>query len=231
MNLQPRMAGTRVVVTLNLGDEIFDTSPYAALDLRVVRNASPKGFGANHNSAFKLCNTDWFGILNPDLALLDEEPFAAMLERASNTKVSGLGLIAPRVVTGDLKVEDSVRENLTLFSLLRRATGNCNSLEVRCDAYRGRPFFWVAGMCMLVRADAYFAIQGFDERFFLYCEDYDLCARLYNAGWAIRLDVHAKIIHEAQRDSHRSMRHLRMHLSSLMKVWLSKAFWRVTFKI
>lgn len=231
MNEQPRLRGSRVVVTLNLADEAFDAEPYDALDVRVVRNPIPKGFGANHNAAFVHCDAAWFGILNPDLLLLHEEPFTAMLTRVREADAvcfAETALIAPRVVATDLAPEDSVRANLTPWSLVGRAMGRRKPLRVGGDARRGAPFFWVAGMCLLVRADAYRAVGGFDERFFLYCEDYDLCARLYNAGWAIRLDDHARIIHEAQRDSHRNWRHLRMHISSLLKVWLSFAFWRVT---
>lgn len=231
LNAQPGLRRARVVVTLNLASEQFDGSSFDALDLRVVRNAAPKGFGANHNAAFAHCETPWFGILNPDLALLEQEPFTEMLARLNETGNCGqIGLIAPRVLAADLQPEDSVRSNLTLPSLLRRALGSRHSVQVKGDAQQGAPFFWVAGMCLLVRSAAFAEISGFDERFFLYCEDYDLCARLYSAGWAIRLDAQARIVHEAQRDSHRSGRHLRMHLESLAKVWLSSAFWRVTLK-
>lgn len=233
MQSQQRLAGARVVVTLNLASETFDIAPYKALDLKVIRNKKPKGFGANHNAAFQHCETPWFCILNPDLELFDEEPFTAMLEHLSKdcsvSVASRTGLIAPRVMGADMTVEDSVRTNLTPWSLMRRAFGQRELLQVHGDVRRGTPFYWVAGMCLLVRAEAYRAVDGFDERFFLYCEDYDLCARLYNAGWSIRLDERAYIIHEAQRDSHRSGKHLRMHLLSLAKVWLSSAFWRVLF--
>ena len=229
LNAQPSLRNARVVITLNLVDEPFDAAPYGALDLRVLRNDSPKGFGANHNAAFALCESPWFGILNPDLALVDQEPFTAMLAGlAATDRDDRTGLIAPRVVSADLAPEDSVRANLTPWSLMRRAMGHRAPLQVSGEAHRGGRFFWVAGMCLLARAEAYQSIGGFDERFFLYCEDYDLCARLYNAGWAIRLDERVRIVHEAQRDSHRTRRHLRMHLTSLAKVWLSGAFWRVT---
>lgn len=230
MNSQPRLAGAHVVVTLNLASEAFDASPYTLLDLQVIRNVKPKGFGANHNAAFQHCETSWFCILNPDLALLSDEPFTKMLANLSNDSSASVvptGLIAPRVISADMAPEDSVRANLTPWSLALRAMGHRERHHVDGIARRGTPFFWVAGMCLLVRDEAYRAVDGFDERFFLYCEDYDLCARLYNAGWAIRLDEKACIIHEAQRDSHRSAQHLIMHLSSLVKVWFSMAFWRV----
>ena len=91
----------------------------------------------------------------------------------------------------------------------------------------GRPFYWLAGMFLMVRAAAFTAVGGFDERYFLYCEDYDLSARLFNAGYPIAQVQAARAVHDAQRDSHRSLRHLKLHVVSLLKVWTSVAFWRV----
>lgn len=234
LNCQPRLKGIKIIVTLNLFDEPFDKTRYENLNLLVIRNHTPKGFGENHNAAFKHCTSTWFGILNPDLMLLDDEPFTQMIDRAKSsfeTDFSKIAIIAPRVVATDLSLEDSVRENLTPWSLVRRILGRRKPLHVSIDAQRGFPFYWLAGMCLLVKADFFQMINGFDERFFLYCEDYDLCARLYNAGGILRLDQQAQIIHEAQRDSHRSRRHLTMHLISLFKVWSSSAFWRITLKL
>lgn len=230
LDAQRSLARTRVVVTLNLRGEEFDPARYPSLDLVVIRNDAPRGFGANHNAAFERCEGRWFGVLNPDLALVDSEPFSAMLGHAATSAVPNIGIIAPRVVGSDLLPEDSVRTNLTPWSLLRRRVlGDRMPLHFLHAARRGSVFFWVAGMCLLVRADAFRELGGFDERFFLYCEDYDLCARMYNAGYAIVLDPELQIRHEAQRDSHRSLKHLRWHLTSLLKVWCSTAFWRVIF--
>jgi GT2 family glycosyltransferase len=202
-------------------------SPYKALELLVVHNLLPRGFGTNHNAAFGLCNTPWFGVLNPDLALFEQEPFTRTLNTA--LALPKLGVIAPRVVDANHVAEDSVRTNLTPWSLLRRRVlGEQLVADARRCALKGSPFYWLAGMCMLINSDAFRRVRGFDERFFLYCEDYDLCARLYNAGYSIALEPSVTIIHEAQRDSHRSVRHLRWHLASLLKVWLSSAFWRVS---
>ena len=83
-------------------------------------------------------------------------------------------------------------------------------------------------MFMVMESNVFSAIGGFDERFFLYCEDYDLCARLYRSGYSLMLDQSTHVVHDAQRASYRSMRHLTWHLGSLLRVWFSRLFWEVT---
>ena len=80
------------VVTLNRQDTVeLETSlPYP---LQVVRNADPKGFGANHNAAFQCCRTEYFCVANPDIRL-QRDPFVPLLETASRR---GAGAVGPLV--------------------------------------------------------------------------------------------------------------------------------------
>lgn len=217
-----------VVVTLNVADEPFDPSVYGGLRIQVIRNSAPQGFGANHNAAFKHCKDAWFLIVNPDIRL----PDASAIERLLATEAHGgcePGLIAPRIMNSAGGREDAVRSNLSLSSLLSRVVGGRRESLVATLTRAGHPFFWVAGMFVVASSEAFQSVGGFDERFFLYCEDYDLCARLYLSGHSIVVREDVEVIHDAQRDSRRSRRHLKWHLESLMKVWTSKAFWGVVF--
>jgi len=227
LNALPNIAGTKVVVTLNLASEPFDPAPYGALKVVVVRNPRPKGFGANHNRAFAACDTPWFAILNPDLRFAQPDCFDRLLEEAAANP--GYALLAPVITNSAGGVEDAVRGNLTLQSLLRRRRLGARTAALQADRTPrpGQPFYWLAGMFLMVRSSAFQAVGGFDERYFLYCEDYDLSARLFNAGHALVQVQGAIAIHDAQRDSRRSLKHLGLHLSSLVKVWASPAFWRV----
>jgi N-acetylglucosaminyl-diphospho-decaprenol L-rhamnosyltransferase len=222
----PSLAGSRLIVTLNLAGESFDPSAFPSLDIRVIRNTTPRGFGANHNAAFQACESPWFVVLNPDLRLTHGDPFPRLLARAEQAQVQA---IAPRIVSSHGQQEDSVRSNLTPWSLMgRQLLGKRRPLQIDGPARRGKPFYWLAGMFLMLDSRTFRSIRGFDERYFLYCEDYDLCARLYAQGHGLDVELSAAVVHDAQRDSHRSRRHMQWHLGGLLKVWTSKAFWQVS---
>ena len=81
---------------------------------------------------------------------------------------------------------------------------------------------WVAGMFMLFRAPVFGELHGFDERYFLYYEDVDLCRRLRSRSYEVRLLPTISVVHDARRESHRSLRHMRWHLASILRFILSR---------
>jgi GT2 family glycosyltransferase len=223
---QQQIGECRVVVTLNLAGEEFKVDDYPLLNITLTCNETPKGFGANHNAAFTYCDSPWFIVLNPDIRL----PEPTILRRLiSGTPMTSDGIRAPLVGNSEGGLEDSVRGNLSPLSLALRFLGKRDAHSPEGQSKPGRPFYWVAGMCMVVSSQAYKRIGGFDERLFLYCEDYDLCVRAYLAGYSTDLIKNVRVIHDAQRDSHRSFRHLRWHVASLLRVWTSVAFWKLAF--
>ena len=224
LHSQELMRGVRVLVTLNLQAESFDFVPFAGLEIEVIRNPEPRGFGANHNQAFQRCTTEWFGILNPDLRVSDGV-FSRMLDQAKNQPA--IGLMAPRVLNSAGGIEDSLRENLTPWSILKRVLDPQRQAESKASSDR---FRWYAGMFYIVRSSDFRRLGGFDERYFLYCEDYDLCARMHLQGNELRHVPSATVVHDAQRDSHRSSAHLRRHLASLLRVWCSTPVWRIAMQ-
>lgn len=219
------ISGTRIIVTLNVS-EPFDAGDFDPLRITVIRNDVPMGFGANHNQAFHMCETPWFMILNPDLRLPQPDCFEKLLE--ATRRLPEAALLAPTITNSEGVPEDAVRTNLTFLSLAARALKRPRTHpDTERPARRPGNFYWLAGMFLMVRSDVFSALGGFDERYFLYCEDYDLSARLYNAGHGIVQVSSVRAVHDAQRDSHRSFKHLKLHLTSLLKVWTSRAFWQI----
>jgi N-acetylglucosaminyl-diphospho-decaprenol L-rhamnosyltransferase len=222
-----RIASTRplkVLLTLNVPEPESGLTAFSSLNVALSPNSQPKGFAANHNAAFVHCNTSWFAVLNPDVRL-PNNPFTALLEVGNGDP--RIALLAPRVVNSVGKLEDHIRPNLTPLSLWRRRRGIVETIDASMPAHRSRCFYWFAGMFMLFRSEAFRSIGGFDERFFLYCEDYDICARLFLSGHALALVPYVEVVHDAQRESHRSFKHRRWHIYSLLRVWSSTTYWRI----
>jgi N-acetylglucosaminyl-diphospho-decaprenol L-rhamnosyltransferase len=216
----PELTDVHLVVTLNQPDESlkFEQTPTQRLRLSIIRNPVPLGFGANHNNAFTRCCTPWFAILNPDLSL-SSDIFSALIQTAVTR---GSALVAPLVVNSLGQIEDSVRWNLTPWSLFKR------KLRIRGEAeLKDGHFRWFAGMFYLVESRAYKDIGGFDTNYFLYCEDYDICARLHLAGHRLTFEHEIKVVHDAQRASWKSRRYLFLHMRSMWKVWSSWPVWRI----
>ena len=76
---------------------------------------------------------------------------------------------------------------------------------------------WVGGMFMLFRAEDYRRVGGFDEGFFLYYEDVDICTRLWATGSRVRACPKAQVIHNARRTSRRTLRYMGWHASSMVR--------------
>lgn len=181
-------------------------------NLRRFENASAQGFGANHNAAFQHCDNPFFCVANPDVRLLND-PFPEMIACMDDPKV---GLVAPRVVDPAGNWEDSARYFPTPVNL---AAKMFRLNEGRYPVAGEAPMLvdWVAGMFMLFRAEAFRDIGGFDDGFFLYYEDVDICARLWKAGWKVMLHPGVSVVHAAQRTSRRNPRYMAWHLSSMAR--------------
>ena len=201
---------SQIVVTLNSPEPVPELP-----DSRVVliRNAAPKGFGANHNAAFVHAHASFFCVLNPDIELL-ENPFPKLL---ADLELDRVGLCAPLILGTDGHVEDSARRFMTPWRICLRKLGLATgAYELVAGAKSVYPE-WVAGMFMMFKLEAYRELDGFDEAYFMYCEDADICTRLWLNGGQVLVDTEVSVIHKAQRASRTNMRHLRWHLTSMLR--------------
>ena len=203
----------KVIVTVNLEEEDFQWEDVSLrFPIKLLVNSSPKGFGKNHNHAFLDCDTGWFLVLNPDIEF-DSDVLTSMLFRAQ----PAVGLMAPAVWEPEKHTATAERDIITPW-----------------EVFGGRLFgrkappspIWFPGMFMLFRSKAFAQVKGFDERFHMYCEDFDICARLRAMNWGLQRDLEAHVLHAAQRESHVRPQYFLWHLHSLARLWFSKPFWR-----
>lgn len=223
-DLSQHCTGERMelILTLNVPGEDLPPLEHYGFAILLVRNQTPKGFGANHNQAFSQSRGRFFCVLNPDIRLY-ANPFAALVQALAAPHV---GIAAPLVVGADGAQEDSARSFPAPWAILKRLLTGRHAAVYLTAGQVSEPD-WVGGMCMLFPRQLFALVQGFDERYFLYYEDVDLCARLKLQGWSAVLCPDARVTHEAQRSSHKSLRYLRWHLGSMLRFFTSATFVRL----
>jgi N-acetylglucosaminyl-diphospho-decaprenol L-rhamnosyltransferase len=211
-----------VVLTVNIPEELPASLAHLSFPLKLIHNASPLGFGENHNHAFLQAEGGFFCVVNPDVRM-DSDVFPVLL---ASLRVASVGVVAPLVVDGNGTVEDSARRFPTPLKILCKLFGRCAGGDYVIGSLPIYPD-WVAGMFMLFRREVYQELGGFNEKFFLYYEDVDLCARIWLKGLRVALIPQARVTHDARRSSHKNAAYLLVHSRSMLRFFLSAAFRRV----
>ena len=209
-----------LILTINLEETLtFDIDAFL-FPVHVLRNRQARGFGANHNAAFRHCHAPFFCVINPDIRL-ETDPFPALL---SCLQLRDVAVVAPAVLNPQREIEDSVRHFPGPFGLMAKAL---NLEDGRYPVELGAAPFaadWVGGMFMLFRASDFAAVDGFDEEFFLYYEDVDICTRLWKRGRRVMACPQATVVHDARYASHHNLRYLRWHVSSMGRYFRKHLF-------
>jgi N-acetylglucosaminyl-diphospho-decaprenol L-rhamnosyltransferase len=218
----------QIVVTNNL-PSVDDFEPgldfnLATSNILVVKNPKPIGFGINHNQAFQHCKTEYFCVLNPDIIFLND-PFEALLKVLQEVQV---GCAYPLQNLQSGRPVESERPLATPWSILQRQIPYLGKLIPgrqlpKLKSTEFKQTHWVNGAFMLFRSDVFRQLGGFDERYFMYCEDVDICLRLQLAGYQLaRADT--TVIHDTGRRTLRDFQHFAWHVRSLFRLWGSKAY-------
>lgn len=192
------------------GSETF-VHPYAPR-VRLVRNTSNVGFGRAVNQGVAASTAPRILIMNPDCQL---SPGATRILDAQLDAHESCAIVGPRVLNPDGSVQGSARGDPDMLTGIFGRTSRLRSLLPMLPAARrnvvtdagagnGSPSVsvdWLSGACMLVRRSAFESVGGFDERYFLYWEDADLCRRLRERGYHVRYVPGASAVHRVGQSS------------------------------
>ena len=183
-----------------------------AANVRLVNNDTNVGFARGVNQGLAATTAPYVLIMNPDCRLMAGAIGAL---RAVLDADAHCAIVGPRILNPDGSVQGSARGDPDMLTgLFGRTTLIRKMLPflpiarrnvVVDDAIRsGKESIvvdWLSGACMLARRDALVAARGFDERFFLYWEDADLCRRLRARGHHVRFVPGATAIHRVGQSS------------------------------
>ena len=211
-----------ILLTINIDEHLpFKANGYEH-PVKIIKNSTAKGFGSNHNAAFQQSRGQYFCVLNPDIRLFGN-PFQALIDCL---KISGDGVAAPTIVNPKGRIENSARRFPTPFSIFKKALSKSEETDYPQTDEVFEPD-WVGGMFMLFTRRCFEVLKGFDERYFLYYEDVDLCARMKMAHLPVLLCPEAKAVHDARFDSHRNPKYMVWHLRSMLRFFASRGFWQL----
>ncbi len=162
--------------------------------------AENDGFGAGNNHAFAASSGDYVLCVNPDLLLTADAITALVDYLAANPTV---GIAGPRILDDDGHVSMAARPPHTPLKVLLKHLG----VDKIFPAWVYGPFAhqaiftqptdagWLTGACLALRREVFQRLNGFDDRFFLYYEDTDVCKRALDAGWRVVYVPQATVQH------------------------------------
>jgi len=171
-----------------------------------------KGYSAGNNAGIKEARGKYVLILNPDVTVgkLAIKRMYDFMEANSD-----IGITAPQLLNPNRSIQRScmrfhsflipVYRRLSFLQKLSFVQNELDRFEI-CDWEHNstREVDWMLGACLMVRKKSFDQAGLFDERFFLFFEDTDLCRRFKIAGWKIYYLVDAKVIHLDERLSNKA---------------------------
>jgi len=223
-----RRAGIDEVVVVDNGSVDGSTvAAQAAVEgLDVLVPGSNLGYGAAANRGVAATTAPLILVCNPDL----EVPAAAVAALATALDAdSARALVGPLIRTSTGERYPSARQFpsmidaaghalLGIFAPDNRFTRNYQRSELDGAAVEIRTVDWVSGACFLVRRSAFEQVGGFDESYFMYAEDVDLCWRLGQAGWRVMYAPTAEVTHvQGQSTNRHPYRMIVEHHRSLLR--------------
>ena len=181
-----------------------------APQVRLLRNGDNVGFARGMNQGLAATTASRVLIMNPDCHLTSGA-LAAMSTELDRSP--SCALVGPRILHPDGSLQGSARGDPDMLTglfgrstLLRRmfpalAVSRRNVVGTVGPDRESLTVDWLSGACMLARRDALESVRGFDERYFLYWEDADLCRRLRARGYHVRYVPNATAVHTVGQSS------------------------------
>ncbi|PIR54192.1 hypothetical protein COU75_02045 [Candidatus Peregrinibacteria bacterium CG10_big_fil_rev_8_21_14_0_10_42_8] len=157
------------------------------LHVQIIETSSNDGFGFGYNIGLSYATGEYILCNNPD-KILEPNGIEKMVRRMQDDTT--IGIVAPRLMHSDGTQRLSIRRYPRLLDIIFRRSfiGNLfpHSLDIYlmkdADRHIEQEVDWAIGGCFMIRHDVFQQLGGFDQQFFLFFEDTDLCRRCHNLG-------------------------------------------------
>jgi len=199
-----------IVVDNASGDDLKDLAGKFP-KIKLIMSPRNLGMGGGNNLGIAAAQGEYILILNPDTIIKDQAINILWRYLSNNLSV---GLVGPKLLYPDNSLQSSCARFPTFFMPILRRTFLGNYFAGLRDSFTMNDFDhnsiksvdWLMGSCLMFKkqltlpAGQIFKPQ-FDERYFMYFEDIDLCRQLWTKGFRVVYNPEAVVIHDHQRDS------------------------------
>ena len=170
-------------------------------NLRLIQNRENLGFAKGCNIGAKAAEGEYLLFLNSDTKVLDRGflSMADFLEKNKNVAILG-----GKLVNNDGSIQRSCGKFYNLFNLVLVLLGMERIGFVRSSPSKIQQVDWVSGACMMIEKKLFNNLEGFDEYFFMYIEDMELCFRVGKVGLLTYFYPDIKLFHESLGSSNRT---------------------------
>jgi N-acetylglucosaminyl-diphospho-decaprenol L-rhamnosyltransferase len=231
-------AGTPEIVVVDNASSDGSLDALASLGraVSIVHSGSNRGLAGGANLGIAATRASIVAVLNPDTAV--RRGSAAVMidcfETAPARGVGKTGVAGPRIDNPDGSIYPSARREPGVVASIGHAllgTIRPNNRftrryrELDSDPTVARDVDWLSGAALWFRRDALDAVGGWDERYFMFMEDVDICRRLRAEGWRVRYEPAASVVHvEGVSRSHHPYRMIAAHHRSAWR--FASRHWR-----
>lgn len=179
-----------------------------------ILNERQRGFGANHNRLFKKVNPrseDIYIICNPDISIKPQELYGLVKNFSSDIGSARSYLNKNKNLLDFPDRYFPYFINFIISIILRKRLHYGSNLNQQSPE-------WISGSFMIFKPDVFRALNGFDEGYFMYCEDIDICLRAKKKNFDIKLNHAYYIEHNARMASRKLFsKHIIWHIKSAFR--------------
>lgn len=194
-------AGTAEIVVVDNGSTDGSLDTITSTSAQIVHSPGNIGYARGANLGIAVTRSAYVAVINPDVELDRGAPASMCSALDADPRV---GVVAPRIRNIDGTDYPSAREVPGAFTSLAHLVlapvwpSNPWSRRYRQEHLQpgvARDVDWLSGAAMWFRRDALDDVGGWDERYFMFLEDVDLCVRLRAAGWRVRYEPSGGVVH------------------------------------
>ncbi len=195
-----KYAKVRLEIIIVVNDpELKKTGFQFPRNCTIIFNKKNLGFGKSINLAAKRAKGEWLGIINVD-TVTKKTTLKYLLKHIYDKKVA---IVAPKIIYSDGNLQFSILEEPTLWNIFKEQSylyklfpSIFHSNYVNKSLYKySHKVNIVVGAYFIIKRKFFLKIGGFDKRFFIYFEDFDLCLRVRKTSSTIYFESNAVITH------------------------------------